>query len=103
MPIFNISLLRLDFLPTATNTLSHSILSLFKLLLFVKSTTALSLTSLTPVTFVSNLKLIPCLLRIFKNSVEISLSIPGRIWSKNSITVTFEPNLFHTLDNSNPM
>ena len=29
--------------------------------------------------------------------------MPGIIWSKNSITVTFEPNLFQTLESSNPI
>ena len=91
------------FLPTATKTLSHSILSLFALLLFVKSTTALFFTTLTPVTFEFSLKLMPCLLRIFKNSLDISLSIPGMIWSKYSTTVTFEPSLFQTLESSKPI
>ena len=47
--------------------------------LFIKSTTAWSFTILTELTFEFNLKLMPCFLRIFKNSFEISLSIPGII------------------------
>ena len=79
MPKFIILLSTLGFLPTAIKTLSLSALSLFLFELFVKSTTTLFFTEFADVTLESNLKLIPCFLRIFKNSIEISLSIPGII------------------------
>ena len=79
MPNLTTSSPKLDFLPIAIKTLSLSSLSLFAVPLSVKSTIALFFTILTPVTFEFNLKLMPCLVRIFKNSLEISLSIPGII------------------------
>ena len=49
------------------------------------------------------LNFIPFLVNIFWNSLEISLSIPGVIKSKYSITVTSEPNLDHTEPISRPI
>ena len=41
--------------------------------------------------------------KIFWNSLDISLSIPGVIYSRYSITVTSEPNLDHTDPISKPI
>ena len=61
------------------NEHKKNLTSFFESLLFVQSTIALFPKFLTFITFVFNLKLIPCFCRIFKNSDEISLSIPGII------------------------
>jgi len=57
----------LAFRPTATNTLSVSILFLALVLLFIKSTIDLLFFFSTLVTFESNYNLIPCLFLIYKN------------------------------------
>ena len=49
------------------------------------------------------LNLMPCFFKIFINSEEISLSMPGVMWSKNSTTCTSAPNLDQTEPISNPI
>jgi len=56
-----------------------------------------------PVTFVLNMNFIFCFFKIFMNICDTSLSIDGVIVSRNSTTVTSEPNRLHTEPISRPM
>ena len=49
------------------------------------------------------MKLIPCLVRIFWNALQTSISMPGVIWSRNSTTVTSDPSRFQTEPSSSPI
>ncbi len=66
------------------------------------STAFLPLT-LAPVTLVPSLNSIPCLRKILLASLRTSPSMPGRIWSRNSTTVTLAPSRRQTLPSSRPM
>ena len=45
----------------------------------------------------------PCFLKILAASLRTSPSMPGRIWSRNSTTVTFAPSRRQTEPSSRPM
>jgi hypothetical protein len=45
----------------------------------------------------------PCFLKIFADSLRTSPSMPGRIWSRYSTTVTLAPRRFQTEPSSSPM
>ena len=55
------------------------------------------------VTLVDSLNSKPCFLKILLASLRTSPSKPGRIWSRNSTTVTCEPSRRHTEPSSSPI
>ena len=57
----------------------------------------------TPVTLVDSLSSKPCFLKSLATSLRTSPSKPGRIWSRNSTTVTFAPSRRQTLPSSSPI
>ena len=67
------------FRPTATNTLSNSKFSSFDSFILVQFIKTLELLFLTEFTLNPILNFSPCLVKIFLNSLEISLSMPGVI------------------------
>ena len=91
------------FLPTAIKTTSASIC--FKLLVSVSLIDNITL----PSTFLTlskewlSLNLIPCFCNIFINLSATSVSIPGNILGRNSITSTSEPSLLQTVPISRPI
>ena len=45
----------------------------------------------------------PCFLKIFAHSLRTSPSMPGRIWSRNSTTMTLAPSRRQTEPSSSPI
>ena len=66
------------------------------------SVTALPL-AFAPVTLVDRRKSKPCFLKILLASLRTSPSMPGRIWSRNSTTVTSAPSRRQTEPSSSPI
>ena len=87
----------------ATSTVSQAIVSGAPPLAGSTVTLTSSPEPSTPVTFMPSLNVMPCLVRIFWNSLETSPSMPGVTRSRNSTTVTLAPRRRQTVPISRPM
>ena len=89
--------------PIETRTVSASIVSAAPPLAGSTVRVTLLPPALAPVTLVAVRISKPCFLKIFAHSLRTSPSMPGRIWSRNSTTVTFAPSRRQTEPNSSPI
>ena len=89
--------------PTATKTTSACKLSFLPPTLGSIVRFTFCLVALAPVTLVAILNFIPCFVRMRRMFSQISASMPGRIASRYSITVTSAPNRRHTEPSSRPI
>ena len=89
--------------PIETRTMSASIVSAAPPAAGSTVSVTPFLPALAPVTLVEVRMSKPCFLKIFAHSLRTSPSMPGRIWSRNSTTVTLAPSRRQTEPSSSPI